>query len=296
MKNVLLQDGTLIKTYGIEAHSQGVILHIDKDLNKSILLKQDTPEKEIVSIFEGNKLPDPIPEGNRLAVAFLKLEQWVLEYETQNNTKLPSSQLVITGSSTLSLTILPGRVSHDLDLATQEDFKQFCWKKSQKQEIAGEFRLLEINAGPASYLLKHITGWETRASYLTGSKSNIEFAILHPLDTLSQKLLRADASTFEEKDKPDIIEILKKIQPDEKTLTEILIQGASRYYDPNPQLKKAAKNNTQWLLKNYFPHISFNLDILRVAKKEELKNAMGIIEKYRDRNWDSLTKKFSSEK
>ena len=81
-----------------------------------------------------------------------------------------------------------------------------------------------------------------------------EFLVLHPLDTVTQKLLRISEEKFEIKDKPDIKAILTRLGTPEDSLRSILTENALRYY-PNPLGKDeqniAVERNTRWFCKNF---------------------------------------------
>jgi hypothetical protein len=130
--------------------------------------------------------------------------------------KLSQEQLgaiTIYGSSSLTLTILPNRISHDVDVAVGKDFRDFIDAVCANERPA--LGQLEINtANPI--VLRFCGNYHQRSRKLTGSKQGelIPIEVLHPIDTLSQKLLRIPLDVFQQKDIPDIDKILRKLKPE----------------------------------------------------------------------------------
>jgi hypothetical protein len=119
--------------------------------------------------------------------------------------KLSKEQLgkiTIYGSSSLTLTILPNRISHDVDVAVSNDFREFIDAVCSKERPA--LGQLEINTAN-SIVLRFCGNYHQRSRKLTGSKRGdlVPIEVLHPLDTLGQKLLRIPLDVFRQKDIPD---------------------------------------------------------------------------------------------
>jgi hypothetical protein len=178
--------------------------------------------------------------------------------------KLSKAQLgaiTIYGSSSLTLTILPNRISHDVDVAVSEDFREFinavC---SNERPALGQ---LEINTA-SPIVLRFCGNYRQRSRTLTGSKQGdlVPIEVLHPLDTLSQKLLRIPIDVFKEKDIPDIDKILRKLKPKREILVRLLRESFERYTTAAPdEMRKAAARNTRWLFKTYFTPIDIRGEV-----------------------------------
>jgi hypothetical protein len=97
--------------------------------------------------------------------------------------KLSQEQLgaiTIYGSSSLTLTILPNRISHDVDVAVGKDFRDFIDAVCANERPA--LGQLEINtANPI--VLRFCGNYHQRSRKLTGSKQGelIPIEVLHPL-------------------------------------------------------------------------------------------------------------------
>jgi hypothetical protein len=100
-----------------------------------------------------------------------------------------------------------------------------------------------------------------RSGQLLGVKG-VQFLLVHPLDTISQKLLRVSEIVFETKDKKDISDTLEILNPSKSVLIGILSENPARFRFPDVHsLKKASERNMSWFLKNFLPGTS--LEALR---------------------------------
>ena len=173
--------------------------------------------------------------------------------------------ITIYGSSSLTLTILPNRISHDVDVAVSKDFREFIDAVCANERPA--LGQLEINtANPI--VLRFCGNYHQRSRKLTGSKQGelIPIEVLHPLDTLSQKLLRIPLDVFQQKDIPDIDKILRKLKPKRETLVRLLRESFERYTTAAPdEMRKAAGRNTRWLFKTYFTPIDIRGEVVKPA-------------------------------
>jgi hypothetical protein len=220
-------------------------------------------------IYEA-EAPKTLSASQREA-ALVEITLVQIEYLAQRflkERKLSKEQLgaiTIYGSSSLTLTILPNRISHDVDVAVSEDFREFinavC---SNERPALGQ---LEINtANPI--VLRFCGNYHQRSRTLTGSKQSdlVPIEVLHPLDTLSQKLLRIPLDVFQQKDIPDIDKILRKLKPKRETLVRLLRESFERYTTAAPdEMRKAAGRNTRWLFKTYFTPIDIRGEVVKPA-------------------------------
>ena len=185
-------------------------------------------------------------------------------------------KVTIYGSSSLTLTILPNRISHDVDVAVSKDFREFIDAISSKERPAlGQLEISTANP----IVLRFCGNYHQRSRKLTGGKKDdlIPIEVLHPLDTLAQKLLRIPLDVFQQKDIPDIDKILRKLKPKRETLVRLLRESFERYTTAAPEeMRKAAARNTRWLFKTYFTSIDIREEIVKpgiAVFTKELKRA-----------------------
>src|SRR5260221_5085320 len=207
-------------------------------------------------IYEAEEPKTLTPSQREAALVEITLVQ--IEYLAQRFLKvrkLSNEQLgkiTIYGSSSLTLTILPNRISHDVDVAVSKDFREFidavC---SNERPALGQ---LEINtANPI--VLRFCGNYHQRSRKLTGSKRGdlVPIEVLHPLDTLGQKLLRIPLEVFQQKDVPDIEQILRKLKPKRETLVRLGRESFEAYTTAAPGgIGKPARGNTRGLIKTPF--------------------------------------------
>ena len=220
-------------------------------------------------IYEAEEPKTLTPSQREAALVEITLVQ--IEYLARRflkERKLSTEQLgkiTIYGSSSLTLTILPNRISHDVDVAVSKDFREFidavC---SNERPALGQ---LEINtANPI--VLRFCGNYHLRSRKLTGSNPGdlIPIEVLHPLDTLVQKLLRIPLEVFRQKDVPDIEQILRKLKPKRQTLVRLLRESFERYTTAAPEeMRRAAGRNTRWLFKTYFTPIDIREEVVKPA-------------------------------
>lgn len=189
----------------------------------------------------------------------LEIEHLLRKYHEE--TKLTPQRIAIFGSSSLTLTILPGRTSHDVDAATRGEFAKFCETRTGKSHG----NQAEISS---LHLLNYLGQWEERASELTGILGT-HLLLLHPLDTIMQKLLRIDQNRFESNDKPDITKILEILNPTEEVLVFLLTENANRYRIPASKAQgQAVGRNTTWFLDTFLRGAKLD-DIMATAEAQE---------------------------
>jgi len=207
-------------------------------------------ELKAIHQLEGTASLDLSTEQSKIAATFLVLENLIEQYSATKGIT-PSSfthhhAFCIFGSCSLALTLLPERTSEDIDLIGPEEFVDYI------NEIDAPYTELSIEVLPPT-LNQLLGNWRERTTKMLAYKGT-EFLVLHPLDTLSQKLLRFSEEKFETKDKPDIIALLARLGTPRETLKYILTENALRYY-PNP-LGKDAQNiaverNTRWFCQQF---------------------------------------------
>ena len=208
---------------------------------------------------------------SRTLCGVLEIEELTKAYARDTGLKPNSLKIIIFGSGSLSLTILPKRVSHDVDAAVPSQFMAFCEQKMRKSHGAKpEFS--------SPRLLQDLGAWEERASTIEGL-SHTTFLIPHPLDTVMQKLLRTDATRFETNDKPDIRDILERLNPDKETLIGLLTENPARYRIPkDKEQAQAIVRNTNWFTKEFLPeHNAQSIAKLADETEEELLEKGGYI-------------------
>ena len=193
------------------------------------------------------------PTLTRLLASVVELDALANEYRKAFTHSPEASYRPITvfGSGALTLSILPNRDSDDLDIAATLEFKQF-WDSKRAETPEHGARPVQV----CHYaLLRYLGQWEARAAALKGEE--MVYGLLHPVDVLSQKLLRTDGAKFEKKDKPDIATIIETLNIDKETLLAILTENPARYsMDPGHPCKLPLEKNTKWLLKTYLPEIT----------------------------------------
>jgi len=263
------KDGTCFEVSDHKATAEGTVLYdeahapfgtVSADEFAAILpLKPD----EILD-------QDSLPERSRIALAMVKIEQAIAEWidyrakSGQRIYRLPAvGEIVIFGSASLNITLLPQRVSHDFDVATDERF----W-------IILRERLREMSADPADLtlvvhtdnLFRHSGNWRSRSLPIRGH-TELEFLVAHPLDTISQKLLRSDPLVFEQKDLPDIERTLKILRPPPSIIRSLLQEGYTRFFDDLPEIADAARRNTALFFNAFYPDLDIDRDIIAPGRQ-----------------------------
>lgn len=250
---VTLTEGDIIpaqeiraETEYIEISNQNLKTQIDYFMLHSIYeVDENTTLEEILS------RPQSQEEKNNLTHVLsgvLEIESLLKEFKSSHpHTR---QKIAIFGSASLILTIYPGRVSHDTDVALTSDFFMFCQEKKRKS------RGTTLEFSPIS-LLNHLGRWEERSSHLT-LLENHEILILHPLDTIFQKLLRLDSDRFHTNDKPDITKVIQTLNPSKKTLETLFTENHILYESPETSFQnKAFKNNLEWFLSEFCPELTY---------------------------------------
>jgi hypothetical protein len=207
---------------------------------------------EIKAIHELEKTGslDLSRERSKIAATILVLENLIEEYSNTKgvtaNAFTQQHAFCIFGSCSLALTLLPERMSEDIDIIGPEDFVDYI------NQVDLPYTELSVEVLPPT-LNQLLGNWRDRTTQMLGYHKT-KFLVLHPLDTLSQKLLRYSEEKFETKDKPDITALLSRLRTPKETLKYMLTENAMRYY-PNP-LGKDAQNlaierNTSWFCERF---------------------------------------------
>jgi hypothetical protein len=204
---IQLQDGTLLVADEISPYPYGFVVKGREGWEFTVRGDEIT---QLLPIDEQGQVIGAKVEESKLVFAIVTLEQLWLERQAQLPRPRSKSELILFGSTSLSLTVAPARVSHDIDaVVDREDTAalQDAWAKRR----AGQPTLLELDSCDDS-LLRYLGDWRGRA--ITFKKTeNYEILVPHPLDTLSQKLLRSNEPNFQKKDLPDIKAIMDALNP-----------------------------------------------------------------------------------
>jgi hypothetical protein len=164
--------------------------------------------------------------------------------------------ITIFGSGSLALALLTDRSTNDLDTLVSDEFAAFVNRKHILTDI--EIELLDES------LLKLLGPWTDRTSELIGPLG-LKFRLVHPFDTVMQKLLRFSVEHFVGKDQGDIDAVLTSLQPTKETLLDLLTENPARYARLSGRFASQAdaiERNTRWFLGAYLPETSFE-DIVR---------------------------------
>jgi hypothetical protein len=170
-------------------------------------------------------------------------------------------RLVLFGSASLCVTVLPGRLSHDVDIACSREFADFCEHLPRKSRGA-------VPEFVPARVLGYLGSWDERSSSLTGM-NGAEILVLHPLDTVMQKLLRSDIQRFDTNDKDDIERVLGKLRPSQELLLNLLTENTARYrIPPQKEQAEAVRRNTEWFLQRFLPQMSYQ-DVVTESENRE---------------------------
>lgn len=247
----------LVNVDSITLESNGVQTKIDPLMLKNIYeVSPSTSPEDILSRAETNEEHITL---TKTLCGVLELEDLLRKF--YEDTKTVPQKIALFGSSSLTLTILPGRSSHDVDVATSSKFSEFCQTRGGKSH--GNYA--EVSS---LHLLNYLGQWEERASGLRGV-GGTQMLLLHPLDTVMQKLLRRDQNRFKTNDIPDIEKVLDTLRPTQETLQFLLTENPSRYRIPKHKEQwLAIEKNTTWFLNRFLKGITLK-DISELSEKKE---------------------------
>ena len=191
------------------------------------------------------------------------LEGLMVEFAGKN----PPPVTTIFRAGSLALTLLPDRSTNDLDAIVADEFAAFVKNKDPETDIEIEL----IDEG----LLRLLGPWADRTSELFGPLG-LKFRLVHPLDTVMQKLLRFSDEHFASKDQGDIDGVLTSLQPTRETLVDLLTENPARYARLAGRFESQAaaiERNTRWFLGTYFPEMSFE-DIVQETGDRAMASAL----------------------
>lgn len=264
-------DNTLVvKARRIETTSDG--LSIDEGAHLVPLDKLT----HIWQVGANQTLPlNILEEKTKIGGVLLDIELSMAAYEKETGEPpfLQGEAPVIFGATSLALSILNERVSDDVDVALSPDFLH--WRTKNWPHEGPGF----LDAPDIEGLFTEMGFWNRRCSRVAGM-SGYEFRILHPLDTVMQKLLRRVPEKFELKDKGDIALILELLRPSEHTLLGLLTENPARYRQPiavKAQRRgfEQVKKNTEWFLRTYLP--SHTLEEVAGKAEERHEEKLGLL-------------------
>ena len=257
----MLTSGEVIKTDWL------TVTHLGYELGKNEFCTLISP-LQIEGIFRETDRDMTVEEiqngveNSKVAGILLELELLKLAAEKKYG-NIPNT-IVVSVSASLTLSILPGRESHDRDPKSVTDklerfiLKTACDRTGMPElEICSHTTLLPLGR------------WEERACTILGQRGT-QFLVLHPLDTLSHKLLRIENETFVRKDEEEITQILERIKPTKKTLLWLLQEGVYRFFTAHKESREAAIRNTRWFLEKFLPSIDLQRDIIEPASEKNI--------------------------
>ncbi len=195
---------------------------------------------DIATVYATGQI-NQIPIDPAVLSTLATLERGISEYEAQGGAR---GRYTLCGSSGLALTIIPNRTTDDLDVVTTEPLDQFLVDRPGFHwDIPIDF----MDEG----LLRLMGDWSQRASSAKGPMGR-EFLIMHPLDTMMQKMLRWDME--------DIDEIIRVLNPGIDTIRNLLCENPFRYVQATGPLSvatEALESNTRTFLARHLPGISY---------------------------------------
>ena len=265
---VLLTEGDVIpaneivaRPDAIEIVASGIQTSVDPLQLKAIyeLSVPSTPEQ----IMNTAATPEERECLCRALCGVIEVEGLVGDFLNQKSTSLASGlRLVLFGSTSLCLSVLPDRLSHDVDFACSHDFVAFCESRQRKSRGA-------VPEFVSSRILSYLGAWDERSSSITGMKGT-EILLLHPLDTVTQKLLRIDPARFETNDRDDIARVLGRLRPSADLLLNLLTENPARYRIPQEKEQAAAvRRNTQWFLNEFLPELTYEGIVAESERRED---------------------------
>jgi len=216
-----------------------------------------------------------LDERTRIGGAILDMELSISRFqaETKRSPFVLANAPVIFGAASLALTVLGDRTSDDVDFALDADFLR--WRRDYWPSL-GITQAETVPFGVFAYC----GNWRSRATLLEGLEGNT-FRLMHPIDTVMQKLLRIKSADgkFEHKDKGDIIRIMSTLAPSRELISEMLTENSLRYQEPviEPGHRGRAalaqfsstKENTEWFLDQFLPNVTYDEIRERALQKHE---------------------------
>jgi hypothetical protein len=275
-----IDTGELVTALEIRAEQEGValisessttVVHRDRVIN---ITKAATPSIKLTGT-----------EQNKIALMMLKVEQCHRQFQALYPLGAISSfEVAVYGSSSLTLNILPGRLSHDVDIATGKEFVDFL----EENNLLKNERGLELSPN-YSTIMRYAGRWERRCTQVLGT-ADMVFNVLHPIDTLSMKLMRIDVNTFQQKDEGDIKAIISTFNVTRSDITSLLQESFERFIAPEPIQIQANRRNTEWLYRELFnSKVDIEAELIHPAQRDYQKaTASKFIPLREEQKWNQL--------
>jgi hypothetical protein len=202
---------------------------------------------DIATIHQTGEI-NQIPIDPAILSTLATLETGIRNYEKSGGSRC---HYTICGGTSLTLTLIPNRTTEDIDIITQEPIEKFLNKENLHWDYSIEF------LDERSLFL--MGNWKTRTSDAIGP-TGIKFQIMHPLDTIMQKLLRWSDKDFAIKDWPDIKAIHAILQPTKNTLKKLLTENPARFtkgIGPIAAVTDAIETNTRTFIAEFLPGTTY---------------------------------------
>lgn len=237
---VVLNNQMVLAANAIEATVEGAVLRLGG-------IESRVAIKEIATIYKTGSI-DEFPIDPAILSTLATLEGGIRKYESSGGRR---SSYTICGGVSLALTIIPSRTTEDIDIIAREPIEDFLERESMHWDYAVEFLDESV--------LGLMGNWRSRTSTAVGP-TGISFQLMHPLDTIMQKLLRWSGKDFAERDWPDIEKIVDSIKPSEESLKKLLIENPYRYNKasgPMTVATDAIERNTREFLEGFLPDLPY---------------------------------------
>jgi len=203
-------------------------------------------------------------ERTRIGGAILDMELCMKRFhaETKQDAFVLSDSPVIFGAASLALTVISDRTSDDVDFAISSDFLR--WRREKWSSLG----ITQTETLPFS-IFAYCGNWRSRATVVSGLEGTT-FRLMHPVDTVMQKLLRikSDECKFEHKDKRDIELVMETLSPSHDMLVALLTENPLRYQEPVVEPGRrgrealaqhsSMKENTIWFLERFLPGLTYD--------------------------------------
>jgi hypothetical protein len=237
---VVLKNQLVMAASEIEAMSNGVAIRFGG--TETLIRAED-----IAVVYETGEI-DRIPIDPAILSTLATLESGIRKYEKSGGRRCPYT---ICGGVSLALTLIPNRTTEDIDVVAREPIEEFLSRESLHWDYSVEF-LDETT-------LALMGDWQARTSTAVGP-TGMEFRLMHPLDTIMQKLLRWSGKDFAQRDWPDIRKIVEVLQPTEDTLKKLLTENPFRYAKgtgPMSVATDAIEGNTRAFIEEFLPDMTY---------------------------------------